>query len=387
MEISREFEETLAGRIQENLNTMQVILGPRQVGKSTGVGHVFQNCHFGKVTASADLPSPPTSEWILQHWNTARSKAGPVLLVLDEVHKIPRWSETIKMLFDRDRKERRMRVILLGSASLSLGSGLSETLAGRFEVISVPHWSYPEMRKAFGWNLDAYYRYGGYPSAADFVNDPSRWQGFIRDSIIEPVLSRDIFGLVSIKKPALLRQTLELAMHYPSQVLSYQKFIGQLVDPGNISTVQHYLEILEAAFLLKRIFAFSGNMVREKSSSPKLLPLCPALVHAFVDPGKAERDETWIGHLIELVVGATLIKHFRKVSYWRKHNAEVDYVVSANEKTYAIEVKAGHVRTKSGLASFLREFPDAVPLVIDEENIEAFLTDPLSFFGSSAESA
>jgi predicted AAA+ superfamily ATPase len=375
MAITRAFNKVLLSRLNEPLGVMQIVLGPRQVGKTTGVKQVFAQWKGSKHFASADLPAPPDSNWILQQWNIATALPGPVLLALDEVQKIPRWSETVKMLFDRTRDERRLRVVLLGSASLSLESGLGESLAGRYELIRVPHWGFEESIRAFKWDLYSYLQFGGYPAAADFAGDPERWQSYVRDAIIEPNLSKDIFGLVSIRKPALFRQVMELAMHHPAQILSYQKMLGQIQEPENISTIKGYLEILEQAFLLRQLQSFSENIIRERASTPKLLPLCPALVHGFVHPTTLSRDSSWRGRMIELSVGASLVQRFQNVFYWRKRNAEVDYIVRHNEKLYAIEVKAGRTRSNSGMAAFLKEAPDAIPVEINSENIESFLID------------
>lgn len=376
MEIVRQFEELLVSRLSESLNTMQIIIGARQVGKTTGVKHIFDNWNGSKLMFSADLPSPPDSNWIIKNWHQARALNENVLLIFDEFQKIPRWSDTVKLLFDEDRAKRHLRVVLLGSASLSLGLGLNETLAGRFELIKVPHWSFGEMVSAFNFTFEQYIRYGGYPAASDFINDPVRWQTFVRDSIVEPALSKDIFGLVSIKKPSLFRQVFAMVMNYPAQVLSYHKLVAQLQELGNISTVQHYLEILESAFLIKRIFAFSKNFIKEKSSSPKLLPLCPALVHAFVDPERCNHDASWKGRLIEVVVGCALVNTFSKVSYWAKSNYEVDFIVEEKDRIYAIEVKTSRARSLSGMNMFTREYPNAIPVVVDNSNRKDFLHNP-----------
>lgn len=376
IELSRQFTTKLSSRLSEPLNFLQVVVGPRQVGKTTGLKQLYDRWTGPKVMASADLPAPPEPEWILRYWNEAMDAADePVLLVLDEVQKVSRWSETIKGLYDPIRSQRRLRVVLLGSASLALSAGLSETLAGRFERIYVPHWDYNESAEAFGWGLDEYLRYGGYPAPAELLPDVERWQSFLRDSIIEPVVARDIFGLASIRKPALFRQTLELAMQYPGQEVSYQKLVGQLQDAGNVSTIRHYLEILQQAFLIRLLPQFSGGVIRQKASSPKIVPLCPALVHAFVSPERMDRDQSWKGRIIELVVGAKLSLRHKSLYYWRKRNLEVDYVIAENGEITAVEVKSGRERKRTGVNAFLKEYPQAKVKVVDASNLKEFLAE------------
>jgi predicted AAA+ superfamily ATPase len=360
-------------RISQPLNFIQVIVGPRQVGKTTGIEGIYQRWNGPKVLATADLPVPPSSEWIERYWQNARSLDGEVLLVFDEIQKVPRWSETVKALFDRDRKERRLRVVLLGSASLQLSTGLNDSLAGRFELIEVPHWSYNECQVVFGWSFEDYLMFGGYPGAAELISDASRWQRYVRDSIIEPALSRDIFGLVQIRNPALFRQTFELACNYPAQEISYQKLVGQLQYKGNLVTVKHYLEVLEGAFLIRLLQKFSGSALKTKSSSPKILPLCPAITHAFRDPKGALSDPVWRGRVVEMVVGAELARRYRNLFYWREGNYEVDYVVRDERgRVFAVEVKSSRPRKLSGLNQFIRKFPDSRTIVIGLDSISRF---------------
>lgn len=368
IKIKRDFISLLNQRLSQKLPFIQVVLGPRQVGKTTGVQQALKELPGKSIFANADLPTPPTSDWIIQYWNQAQALGGEVILVLDEIQKIPRWSDTIKMLYDPIRDKTKMQVVILGSASLTLSAGLEETLAGRFEVIEVPHWSFLESKKAFAWSLEEYLAFGGYPAAALLTSEPDRWQDFMQRSIIDPMLARDILGVKSIKRPALFRQTLEMAMLHPTRELSYQKFIGQLQDPGSISTIKHYLEILEAAFTLKTLPKYSASLSRQKSSTPKILPLCPALVHTFQHPSKVFEDPIWKGYLFELVVGAELVKRYKKVSYWRKGQKEVDYIVEEKDQLFAIEVKLNRSRSNSGLSAFLKQYPKAITLVINKDN-------------------
>jgi predicted AAA+ superfamily ATPase len=278
----------------------------------------------------------------------------------------------VKCLFDRDR--RKLKVVLLGSASLSLQSGLGESLAGRYEVIRANHWNLKECQGALGWTLDEYLKFGGYPAAGELTGDIARWKSFMRDSIIEPVLFKDILGLASVAKPPLFRQTFEVAMAYPAREISLQKILGQLQDSGNVTTIKHYLELLEGAFLIKILQKYTGSEINKRASSPKIVPLNNGLVHAFHNPGDIDTSPEWRGRIFEASVGAALatVKE-GNLYYWREGKYEVDYVLCLEDKVYAIEVKSGRRRAIKGLTNFLEKYPDSIPVIIDSKNIETLL--------------
>lgn len=380
MEITRKFVDVLEPRLIEKRSFIQIVLGPRQVGKTTAMHQIERRWKEPVVFASADLPHQLDRNWIRQQWQKARIDDG--LLILDEVQKVPDWSTEVKALYDEDRhRQSNLKVILLGSASWLLQQGLNETLAGRFEVIKANHWSYAECRACFGWDFKTFLKYGGYPAAAALIGDAERWQAYIRDSVIEPMLSRDIIPLRNIAKPALFRQTLALSMSYPAQEISLQKMLGQMQEHGNTTTIKGYLELLSAGFVVHLLEKFSTRKLTKKSSSPKILPMCPALIHAYAHPTRIDQDTDWLGRVFEACIGATLVTHFTDVSYWREDHAEVDYVITHEDKILAIEVKSGRKKSAKGLQTFLKHFPEAKPLILDFEMGETLLRSesPRSF--------
>jgi predicted AAA+ superfamily ATPase len=276
---------TLCQRLTEPRRFIQILSGPRQVGKTTLARQAMASFQGVSHYASADLPSKPDAAWLEQQWAVARRSAQgqPCVLVLDEVHKVERWSEVIKMLWDEDsfnsEAANPLRVVLLGSSQFLMQQGVSESLAGRFELIRVPHWSFAEMREAFDWNLEQYIYFGGYPGAASLISDENRWRDYVLDSIIEPTLAKDVLQLTRIDKPALLRSLFVLGCHYSGQILSYQKMIGQLQDAGNTTTLSSYLTLLSGAWLLTGLEKFAGDQARSRASSPKLQALNLALHH------------------------------------------------------------------------------------------------------------
>jgi predicted AAA+ superfamily ATPase len=307
------------------------------------------------------------------NWKIARGMGEGALLVIDEIQKVPGWSERVKRLFDEDRESRSLKVVLLGSASLLMQKGMAESLAGRYEVIHAGHWSLPECREAFGWGLKEFLKFGGYPAAAELTGDFSRWRDFINCSIIEPVLLRDLLSLAVVNKPALFRQAFQLCLAYPAMEVSLQKLLGQLQESGNVTTIKHYLELFEGAFLIKVLQKYSGSELKKRGSSPKIVPLNTALVNARRDGFSSAQDTEWIGRLFECAVGAELCRRYDEVMYWREGGAEVDFVVKTQRGIVAIEVKSGRVKRMGGLERFCQRYKDAEPIVMDLEKGTRFL--------------
>jgi len=267
--------DELLRRLKEQRRFIQVLAGPRQAGKTTLARQVMEAAKLPAHYASADEPTLRDRTWIEQQWDIARLKARDAkltaLLVLDEVQKVSGWPDVVKLLWDADTHAGLpLKVVLLGSAPLLIQRGVTESLAGRFEIIRVPHWSFTEMREAFDWTLEQYIFHGAYPGSAELIESPERWRRYIVDSLIETTISRDILLLTRVDKPALLRRLFHLGCGYSGQILSYQKMLGQLTDAGNTVTLAHYLELLEGAGMLAGLAKYAHGLVRQRGSSPKL---------------------------------------------------------------------------------------------------------------------
>ncbi len=379
-------------RLQEPRKFIQVLLGPRQVGKTTLALQVAEAIKKPSYYITADLATLQSRAWIEQQWEIARSKVEPGkggLLIIDEVQKIPHWSDTIKLLWDQDtRFQTNLSVMLLGSSPWLMQKGLSESLAGRFENIPITHWSYGEMHEHFGWTLDQYCYFGGYPGAATLVdeNNPSRWGQYINESLIETTISRDILLMTQVNKPALLRRLFQLGCHYSSQILSYSKMLGELQDAGNTTTLAHYLDLLGGAGLLGGLQKFANQTVRQKGSSPKFLVFNTALMAA--QSGKtfqqAREDHVFWGRLTESAVGAYLVNAIRgtqiELFYWREGDEEVDFVLKNGDFLTAIEVKSGSKSmNQSGMDLFVSKFSPNRVLLVGNGGIplEQFFSTPL----------
>jgi uncharacterized protein len=377
-------------RLGEPRRFLQVVAGARQVGKTTLVEQVTADVAVPVRYASADEPTLRGPEWIATQWEAARLAAGRggAILVLDEVQKAEGWSESVKRLWDEDtRAKRPLKVVLLGSAPLLVQKGLTESLAGRFEVLRLPHWSFAEMRDAFGFSLDQYLYFGGYPGAASLATEPARWRRYVLDALVETTIARDVLLLTRVDKPALLRRLFELGCRYSGQVLSYTKMLGQLHDAGNTTTLAHYLELLAGAGLLTGLPKYSGRAARQRGSSPKLQVLNMALFNVWTGMSLEETraDRAMWGRLVESAVGAHLANAATagecELSYWRERNREVDFVVRAGNTVTAIEVKGGRQRdTPSGLDAFREAFKPKRTMIVggDGVSLEEFLAQPVA---------
>ncbi len=393
----RNIYKVLMNRLTEPRRFIQVLSGPRQTGKTTLAQQSMAGIQISSHYATADEPTLKDRTWIEQQWEVARMKTKSggrkkkALLVLDEIQKITGWSETVKRLWDEDTADKLpLLVIILGSSALLVQRGLTESLAGRFEVIPVTHWSFAEMQKAFGWNVDEYIFFGGYPGAAELIQEEVRWSNYIRDALIETTISRDILLMTRVDKPALLRRLFQLGCNYSGQVLSYQKMLGQLQDAGNTTTLAHYLDLLQSAGILTGLSKYAGQRVRQRASSPKLLVLNTALMSASgsVKMKEAKQEPDQWGRWVESAVGSSLangiIGKNIELFYWSSRNREVDFVLSRKNELVAIEVKSGRNRgTFPGVEAFSKEFKVKRKLLVGPQGIaldEFLLLPPEELF-------
>jgi len=388
----RPHHTAISRRLKERRRFIQVVTGARQVGKTTLVRQIAKNVGMPFHYASADEPSLQGTAWVMQQWDAARLVAADTgrrgaLLILDEIQKVPGWSETVKRLWDADTiKNVPLKVILLGSAPLLIQRGLTESLAGRFEIFHLPHWSYREMQEAFKWTLDQFLFYGSYPGAASIVNEPGRWARYIKDALIETTISRDVLLLTRVDKPALLRQLFELGCAYSGQILSYQKMLGQLHGAGNTTTLAHYLQLLAGAGMVVGLQKYSSGVARQRASSPKLQVLNSALMSA--QSGRtlatARKDLPYWSRVVESAIGAHLANAAAtgmfELYYWRDRNREVDFVVRKGDSITAIEVKSGGRRESlPGMDAFTTTFHPSRTLLVGGDGImiEDFLSRPV----------
>lgn len=384
----------IEARMKQERSFIQVIAGPRQTGKTTLVLQLLDKLKVPSQYITADGAGGSGGSWLEKHWEAARqiikSKGtGDFILAVDEIQKIENWSETVKKLWDEDTVNKiSLKIIISGSSRLLLQKGLTESLAGRFEVTYMGHWSFTEMEAAFGWSAGQFVWYGGYPGSAPLIEDERRWKRYITDSLVETSISRDILMLTRVDKPALMHRLFELGCRYSGQELSFTKMLGQLQDSGNTVTLSHYLELLGSAGLISGIEKYSGSIVRQRSSSPKFMVHNTALMSSAAIESFEEitsRPDRW-GRFVESAIGAHLldghVKGFYSLYYWRQGNDEVDFVLVRGDKITALEVKSGGVSGRSGLAAFRRLYSQSGIILIGEKGIrwQEFLKMDMSEF-------
>ena len=384
--------QIIKNRLEEPRKFIQVVMGARQIGKSTVVKQVLKDLDSPYRLYSADNVPASNTAWISDCWEAVRSLKRinnweSTIIVIDEIQKISNWSEVVKKEWDEDSfNDLDIKVLLLGSSRVLLEKGLSESLAGRFEEIRMSHWGYAEMRDCFGWTLDQYIFYGGYPGSAALINDEDRFQQYIQSAIIDATINKDILMDTPIGKPALLRQTFELGAAYSGELLSLNKMLGSLQDAGNTSTLSGYLNLLAESGLLCGLQKYSIDMARRRASIPKLQVYNNALkmVYSPMPFEQAILDRKSWGRTFESGIGAYLVSQafVRRfdVFYWRERNDEVDFILRKKNSLVAIEVKSNAEKRTDGLDKFRELFKPTLSFIVGDGgiNAEEFLTMDLT---------
>ena len=379
----RDDYQIIKERLEEPRRFLQVVMGPRQVGKSTVVKQVLKDLDMPYQLFSADNVPATNRAWVSDCWAAVRSMKeskgwGCIILVIDEIQKISNWSEVVKKEWDDDTfHDRDIRVLLLGSSRVLMEKGLSESLAGRFEEIRMGHWSYAEMKACFGFSLDQYMFYGGYPGAASLIGDEDRFGQYIQSAIIEATINKDILMDTPIITPALLRQTFELGAAYSGELLSLNKMLGSLQDAGNTVTLAGYVTLLDESGLLCGLQKFSMDMARRRASIPKLQVYNNALkmVYNPLTFEQAILDRKAWGRIFESGIGAYLVNqafvHRFEVFYWRERDDEVDFVLRKKGSVVAIEVKSNAEKRTDGLDKFRKLFHPQSAFIVGDGGIRA----------------
>ena len=360
---------------------IQVLAGPRQVGKSTLMDQVLAECPLPHYLFNADGVDEDDTDWIRRVWESVRTQMDTrqeteAVLVIDEIHKIKNWSEIVKREWDADtRTKRQLKLFLLGSSRLMLRKGLTESLAGRFELIRLGHWTWQEMAEAFGWSLDEWIYFGGYPGTAGLIGDMRRWKKYVKESLVAPAIEKDVILTSNIYKPALMKQLFELGCSYSAELLSLTKALGQLQDAGNVTTLSSYLNILDQCNLLTGLQKYANDEARRYQSVPKFQVYNNALLTAYkgttFEKDRIDTDK-W-GRWVESAVGAYLLGGAEeggyKVYYWHERSDEVDFILVKEDTVVALEVKSGRRGMNSGLPTFCERFNPPTALVIGTDGI------------------
>lgn len=391
MVIERDFVETLEKRCNEERRFIQILQGPRQTGKTTALKQLQKRLSIPVLSVAAAIDSS-SRDWLRAQWTAARNLAqesGEALMIVDEVQLVDQWSAAVKELWDEDTwNDTNLKVVLSGSSSLLLEKGLVEALTGRFETIHCTHWSLGECRRAFDYTLDDYLYFGGYPASAALKDDHDRWLEYMQNSIVTPSIARDVVALEQVRKPALMEKLFWIGSSFSSQEISYRKIMGQLDDAGNTTTLALYLQLLNNASLLCGLEKFANKEIKRRASSPKFLTYDTSLMVATYGQyrGFLLTDPERKGRLVESAVGAHLLAESKrqnfKVFWWREGNDEVDFIIQKGERTTAIEVKSGRVKSTKGMTRFVNTFAPTKQLVVGSAqcSLESFLQGEVELF-------
>jgi predicted AAA+ superfamily ATPase len=369
---------TLVRRLREpSPGRVQLLAGPRQVGKTTLLVKLQE--HFGNAATyvAADSPEAALPGFWERLWaeTQSRSRKNRTILLIDEIQHLPDWNRRLKAEYDRvHRLKLRVHVVASGSSALHLGRGSRETLAGRFERVVLTHWSAADLATRFGFSEQTAARHavlsGTYPGSFAFIRDRERWLAYVRDSIMEPAIGRDILALTEVRKPALLRQVFAIAAASPAQIMSLQKIQGALHDRGALETIAHYLHLLEDAFLVAPIAKHAARLARQRAAPPKLVTLNNALCAAADPRGTPdpESDPQRFGTWLENACLALAWNSGQRVTYWREEPLEVDAITTGSWGQWALEVKTGlpTARDLAGLFEFTRRYPGFTALLVCE---------------------
>lgn len=397
MEFERNIVSILAERVQEKTSPIQVVVGPRQTGKTTAVHQMLNHIDMPYHSVSADNQVSLTQVWLEAEWQKARDlitkPSARALLVVDEIQNVHQWSSIVKKLRDEDiARGVNLKIVLSGSSSLLLQKGLKESLMGRYEIVRCHHWNYGECQRAFGYTLDDFLIFGGFPGSAQFRSDIDRWRKYMVNSIIEPTISQDVLSMEQVRKPALLNSLFKMGAMYSGQEVSYRKLLGQLDDAGNTVTIAGYLDLLSDAGMLSGLQKYSESLAATRKSSPRLMVHDTSLMTAFTtgEPNAIMGKRDYRGHLMESAVGSHLlaqsIERGFDLFWWRDGNREVDFVAKKGEDIVAVEVKSGRVKNVDGMKAFLSRYPQSRSILIGEggTSFEDFLSGRVTLFPNAS---
>ncbi len=323
---------------------------------------------------AADSPEASLPGFWERLWTRAEARAlrDHAIVMIDEAHVLPDWAKRLKAEWDRLRRRGlRIHVVATGSSALRLARGSRESLSGRFERLTLGHWSARALAETFGISdheaTETVVGTGAYPGAFPLRADAARWRAYVRDAIIDPAIGRDILALADIRRPGLLRQVFSVAATSPAQIVSLQKMQGQLQDAGALETIAHYLAHLEDAYLVAALPKHAASGPRRRAAPPKLVPLSNAFVAAIAEGSPdAGSDPRRRGAWIENACLAHAWNAGQQVRYWREEPLEVDGVLEGSWGRWAIEVKTGPVTSADlhGLSAFVGRYRAYAPLLL-----------------------
>jgi len=374
--ISRELMAAIQDRLFEGKAI--ILLGPRQSGKTTLIQVLLESTGQPYLLLNADEPDVRE---LLDNPTSSRLRAiigKHRIFCVDEAQRVANVGLTLKLVIDQIPE---VQVVATGSSALELNAGIAEPLTGRKYEFALYPLCFSEMVAHHGlleerrW-LEQRLVYGSYP---EVVTRPERAQELVK-LLAESSLFKDLLLLEGVKKPPLLEKLVKaLALQLGSEVSFHE--LGQLTG-ADAHTVERYIDLLEKAFVVFRLPAFSRNVRNEIKKGKKIYFLDNGIRNAVIGNFLPLGSRTDTGVLWENYLVAERRKWCanRGVAaaayFWRTtQQQEIDYIEERGQRLAAFEFKWN--RAKAGAAfprTFTGAYPNASTRVVHPGNYDAFLT-------------
>ncbi|MBV6442027.1 MAG: ATP-binding protein [Haliscomenobacteraceae bacterium CHB4] len=371
--IERTIERQIISRLTSAPRKIIILYGQRQVGKTTLAKYIFQKLGDKKVLqVNADF-NPHTEVFSSRDPEKLRLfVAGFHFLFIDEAQRIPDIGINLKILYDNFPD---LRILVTGSSSLDLANRIHEPLTGRTWTFRLHPFSGEELiarssALEYYSRLEEWLLFGAYPGVLELENRADK-AAFLHE-LTHAYLYKDVLELSGIRHSGKLRNLLRLLAFQTGSEVSFSELGRQL--GLNTATVQHYVDLLEKAFVLKTVSGYSRNLRKEISKKQKIyfqdLGVRNALIEKFAP--LQLRDDT--GRLWENFLfverSKLLDNHQKRVNrfFWRlQTGAELDYVEESEAQLNGYEFKFGNKEAKPP-AAWQEIYPNATFQTINSEN-------------------
>lgn len=359
-------------------NRAELILGPRQVGKSTMLDHLVQNQRFIKLTGEDEddlsiLADPKTFLTLTQQFPN---------VIIDEAQFVPNIGRVIKRLVDNNTTD--SRIFVTGSSALDLGGHLKESAAGRFNSYNLWPLSLEELAEHSSWievkrQINDRMIYGCHP---DVINDPAHAKEYLLD-FTDSILYKDLFKLAKVRKPTDLTKLVTFLAANVGSEIRYGSIASELGIQNK--TIERYVDLLASCFILKVVPSWSRNPTAELKLSKKIYfydnGIRNALLKNFAPvPAREDKGALWEN----LFFTERLKLHaFRRdggeIYFWRtKKQHEMDFIEIVNGTIAAFECKAGNKINSTSIKAFSRAYPNIPVTVVSPDNIDQEPAEPAS---------
>ncbi len=350
MTIFRQIEKECLQHLSSSRKVM-LIYGPRQAGKTTLVKHIAKTSGLKSLYLTADL-SKNESLLMQRDLKTLSDLTdGYELLIIDEAQRVHDIGLVLKVLYD---EMPHLKVIATGSSSFDLANKTAEPLTGRKRVFHLLPFALGEIAKGLNnyeldQKLDDLLVYGLYPEV--YTSGRSQKRHILGD-ICESYLFKDILQLTTVKYTGKIRDLLRLLAFQIGQQVSVHELTQKL--SLNRETVERYIDLLEKAFVIFRLPAYSRNLRKEVAKMDKIYFYDTGIRNFLIDNLKSLNERTDTGNLWENFIVAERRKQLfylqknAQCYFWRTYTgAEIDYVEEGEDGLNGFEIKMSKNNTKA----------------------------------------